>query len=108
MPVLHGNTFSAKSVTETAVNVASNTWIKLPTIAMEGRASVEVLNKGEKILYLSFTNVDSAGNTLAVQFRGAIKTGQFKIFPIQDNLTLYGRSDPNAGGSTRAIITEYK
>lgn len=101
MAVLYGNAFSAKSVTETVVNAASNAWTALPTTAMGGRALVEVYNKGENKLYLSFDN------TVAVQFRAAIAGGEVRIFPVQDNLTLYGRGDPNVG-STRVIVTEYK
>lgn len=97
MPILHGN-FSAKSVTETVIN-ASTTWTALPTTAMSGRALVEVANKGENKLYFSFDN------TAAIQHRFAIASGSFRIFPIQDNLVLYGRSQT---GSTRVIVTEYK
>jgi len=100
MPGLHGNTFSARSVTETAVNVPSNTWTPLPTTAKSGRALVEVVNKGEHSLYLSFDN------TAAIQHRAGIKTGMVRIYPIQDNLILYGKS--GGAGSVRVIVTEYK
>ena len=98
MPNLHGN-FSAKTATETVVNVPANTWTALPTTAASNRNLVEVYNKGENKLYLSFDN------TVTVKFRSAIGGAEFKMFPIQDNLILYGRSQ---GGSTRVIITEYK
>lgn len=101
MAVLHGNSFSARSVTETAVNAKGNAWTALPTTAMTGRGYIEVYNKGEHKLYLSFDN------TAAVQHRSAIGGGEMKGFAIQDNLTLYGRGDPN-GGSVRVIVTEYK
>ncbi len=97
MPILHGN-FSARSVTETVIN-ASTTWTALPTTAMGDRVLIEVANKGENKLYFSFDN------TAAIQHRFAIGSGSFKIFPIQDNLTLYGRAQT---GSTRVIVTEYK
>lgn len=100
MPSLHGNIFSSRSVTETAINVPSNTWTALPTTAMSGRALVEVVNKGEHALYLSFDN------TVVIQNRAGIKTGMIRIYPIQDNLTLYGRS--GGAGSVRVIVTEYK
>lgn len=99
MPALHGNIFSARSVTETVVNVPPNEWVGLPTTAMSGRAQVEVYNKGENKLYLSFDS------TTIIKYRAAIGGGEVRIFPIQDNLTLYGRSQ---GGSTRVIVTEYK
>ena len=97
MPNLHGN-FSARAVTETVVNVTT-TWTALPTTAKSGRALVEAYNKGENKLYFSF---DSDAN---IRHRGAIGSGSFKTFPIQDNLTLYGRAQT---GSTRVIVTEYK
>lgn len=100
MPNTYGN-FSAKSVTETRVVATANAWTALPTTAMGGRALVEVYNKDSKKLYFSFDN--SAG----VKERYAIDGGEFKAFPIQDNVTLYGRGDPNAG-SCRVIVTEYK
>ncbi len=106
MPNLHGN-FSAKTVTETVVNVPGNAWSALPTTAQVGRNYMEVLNKGENKLYLSFDNVDSNGATRAVVDRGAIGGGETRGLPIQDNLTLFGRSDPNVGG-TRVIVTEYR
>lgn len=98
MPILHGN-FSAKSVTETVVNVPGNVWVALPTTAMGGRALVEVHNKGENKMYFSFSD------TATLKERWAIGTGSFKTFPIQDNLTLFGRT---AAGSSKAIVTEYK
>jgi len=98
MPNLHGN-FSAKSVTETVVNVPSNTWTALPTTAKSGRALVEVTNKGEVALYLSYDN------TADIRHRAGIKTGMVRILPIQDNLILYGRA---VSGSVRVVITEYK
>ena len=99
MPTLHGNVFSSKSVTETVMNVPSGSWVALPATAMSGRALVEVHNKGETKLYFSFDN------TISHRDRAAIGSGSFRIFPIQDNLILYGRS--HAGG-TKAIIVEYK
>ena len=99
MPVLHGNIFSAKSVTETVLNVPANAWEALPTTAMSGRAQIEVHNKGETKLYFSFDNSASIRN------RDAIGSGSFRIFPIQDNIILYGRSH---SGGTKAIIREYK
>ena len=98
MPDLHGN-FSAKSVTETVLNVSSNTWTALPTTAKSGRALVEVYNKGEYKLYLSFDN------TADIRHRGAIGSGEMRIYPIQDNITLYARSN---AGSDRVIVTEFK
>lgn len=100
MPSLHGNIFSAKSVTESVVNVPNNTWTLLPTTAKSGRALVEVVNKGEHALYLSFDN------SVSIQSRAGIKTGMIRIYPIQDNLVLYGRS--GGAGSVRVIVTEYK
>jgi len=99
MAVLHGNAFSARSVTETVVNAAGNSWTALPTTAMAGRAYVEVYNKGEHKLYLSFDN------TASIKHRYAIGGGEMRGFAIQSNLTLYGRGH---SGSTRVIVTEYK
>ena len=96
--MLYGN-FSAKTEEETVVNVTTGTWSALPTTALTGRNLVEVYNKGENKLYLSFDN------TATIKDRAAIGGGEFKIFPIQDNLTLYGRSQ---GGGTRVIIVEYR
>ena len=98
MATLYGN-FSAKTVTETVVNVPANAWTALPTTAMTDRVLLEVYNKGENKLYLSF---DSAAT---IKNRAAIGGGEFRIFPVQSNLTLYGRSQ---GGSTRVIISEYR
>ncbi len=98
MPNLHGN-FSAKTAVETVLNVPDNTWTALPTTAMGDRNLVEVFNKGENRLYFSFDS------TTIIKFRSAIGTGEFKMFPIQDNVILYARSH---SGGTRAIITEYK
>ena len=100
MPSLHGNIFSAKSVTETVINAPANAWVALPTTAMSGRALVEVVNKGEHALYLSFDN------SAVIPHRAGIKTGMIRIFPIQDNVILYGRS--GGAGSVRVIVTEYK
>jgi len=99
MPNLHGN-FSAKSVTETVLNVPANAWTALPTTAMSGRALVEVTNKGEHALYLSFDNSTN------IRYRSGIKTGMTRIYPIQDNLILYGKS--GGAGSVRVVVTEYK
>ena len=98
MPILHGN-FSAKSVTESVVLVVGGSWTALPTTAMDGRALIEVHNKGENKMYFSYSS------TATLKQRWAIGTGSFKTFPIQDNVTLFGRT---AGGSSSAIITEYK
>lgn len=98
MANLYGN-FSAKTTIETVINVPANAWVALPTTAMSNRNLVEVYNKGENKLYLSFDN------TTIVKFRSAIGGAEFKMFPIQDNVTLYGRSQ---GGSTRVIVTEYR
>ena len=95
----YGN-FSAKSVTETCLNVPNNTWTALPTTAMSNRNYIRVYNKGEHKLYFSF---DSSA---AVQHRMAIGGGEMLDFPIQDSLTLYGRS--GGTGSVRAIIQEFK
>ena len=95
----YGN-FSAKTVTETMVNCPNNSWAALPTTAMAQRQVVEVYNKGEYKLYLSF---DSSA---AIQHRSAIGSGELRIFPVQDNLTLYGRS--GGAGSVRVIVAEYK
>ncbi|MFA5038041.1 MAG: hypothetical protein WC479_12795 [Candidatus Izemoplasmatales bacterium] len=99
MANLHGN-FSAKTVVETAVNCPNNVWTALPTTALNGRNYMEVYNKGEYKLYLSF---DSSA---AVQHRTALGGGELRGVPVQDNLTLYGRS--GGAGSVRAIITEYR
>lgn len=99
MPNLHGN-FSAKSATETVLNVTPNAWSALPATAMSGRALVEVTNKGEHALYLSFD--DDA----VIKHRSGIKTGMTRIYPIQADLILYGRS--GGAGSVRVVITEYK
>lgn len=100
MPIKYGN-FSARTVQETRVTAAATAWTALPTSALKGRALVEVYNKDNKKLYLSFDN--SAG----VKERYALDTGESKAFPIQDTVTLYGRGDPNVG-SCRVIVTEYK
>lgn len=98
MAGVYGN-FSAKTTAETVVEVTTPTWSALPTTALTGRNLVEVYNKGENKLYLSFDN------TATLKQRAAIGGGEFKIFPIQDNVTLYGRSQ---GGGTRVIVTEYR
>ena len=99
MANIYGN-FSAKTVTETCLNVPNNAWTALPTTAMSNRNYVRVYNKGEHKLYFSF---DSSA---AVQHRMAIGGGEMLDFPIQDSLTLYGRS--GGTGSVRAIIQEFK
>lgn len=98
MASLHGN-FSAKTVTETVVEVTTGAWTALPTTAQVGRNLLEVYNKGENKMYLSFDN------TATIKNRAAIGGGELRIFPVQDNLTLYGRSQ---GGGTRVIVTEYR
>lgn len=98
MPNLHGN-FSAKTATETVLNVPANAWVALPTTTADSRMLVEVYNKGENKLYTSFDN------TVSIKDRSAIGGAEFKMFPIQSNLTLFGRSQ---GGSTKVIVTEYK
>ena len=98
MAQYYGN-FSAKTAQETVVEVQTGGWSALPTTALEARNLVEVYNKGENKLYLSFDN------TAIIKYRAAIGGGETKIFPIQDNLTLYGRSQ---GGGTRVIVTEYR
>ena len=99
MSQLYGN-FSAKTVAETVINCPNNTWTALPTTALAGRQYVEIYNKGEYKLYISF---DSSA---AVQYRTAIGGGELRGIPIQDNLTLYGRS--GGTGSVRVIVTEFK
>ena len=98
MPAQYGN-FSAKTVTETVVGVGTGAWTALPTTAQAGRTLLEVYNKGENKLYLSFDN------TTIIKYRAAIGGGEVRIFPVQDNVTLYGRSQ---GGGTRVIVTEYR
>ena len=98
MAQLYGN-FSAKTVTETVVEVIPGSWTALPTTALIGRQVLEVWNKGENKVYLSF---DSAAT---LKQRIAIGSGEVRIFPIQDNLVLYGRSQ---GGGSRTIIVEYR
>ena len=94
----HGN-FSAKTVTETMLDIPSTTWTALPTTAQTGRQVIEVYNKGTNKLYFSF---DSSAT---YKQRAAIGRGEFRIFPIQDNVTLYGRPQ---GGGTRVVVTEYR
>ena len=91
--------FSAKTVTETVVEVIPGAWTALPTTAQTGRNLLEVYNKGENKLYLSFDNAAT------LKQRVAIGGAEFRIFPIQDNLTLYGRSQ---GGGTRVLVVEYR
>lgn len=98
MANLNGN-FSAKTVTETVVECVASAWTALPTTAMTGRNLLEVYNKGENKLYLSFDN------TATIKQRAAIGTGELRIFPVQDNLTLYGRTHSGGG---RIIVTEYR
>ena len=98
MALNFGN-FSAKTVVETKVDVATGSWTALPTTALSGRNLVEVYNKGENKLYLSFDN------TATLKNRAAIGGGEIRIFPIQDNLILYGQPQ---GGGTRVIVTEYR
>ncbi len=94
----YGN-FSAKTAAETVVSVGTAGWTALPTTALAGRHLVEVYNKGENKLYFSFDN------TAIIKRRSAIGGSEFKIFPIQDNLTLYGRGQ---AGGTRVIVKEYR
>ncbi|KKK65180.1 hypothetical protein LCGC14_2976740 [marine sediment metagenome] len=98
MAQYYGN-FSAKTVAETVVGVTTGAWTSLPTTALAGRHLVEVYNKGENKLYLSFDN------TAVIKHRAAIGSGETRIFPIQDNLTLYGRSQ---SGGNRVIVTEFR
>ena len=98
MAGVYGN-FSAKTVTETKVDCVTSSWTALPTTALAGRNLVEVYNKGENKLYLSFDN------TAIIKYRAAIGGGEMRIFPVQDNLTIYGQSQ---GGGTRVIVTEYR
>ena len=98
MAAQYGN-FSAKTVTETVVGVGTGAWTALPTTAQAGRTLLEVYIKGENKLYLSFDN------TTIIKYRAAIGGGEVRIFPVQENVTLYGRSQ---GGGTRVIVTEYR
>ena len=98
MAQLYGN-FSAKTVTETTVNINTSAWTALPTTAQTGRNLIEVFNRGENALYLS-TN-----SSASVKEVFAIGGGDFKAFPLQDNVTLYGRSRT---GGTRVIMWEYR
>ena len=83
MAHLYGN-FSAKTITETVVEVTTGAWVALPTTALTGRELVEVYNKGENKLYLSFSS------TATLKQRAAIGGTEFKIFPIQDKLRFMG------------------
>ena len=94
---MYGN-FSAKSVTETKVDVTAS-WTALPTTAKSGRALLEVYNKDENKIYVSFDN------TASIKERSAIGSSEVRIYPIQDNLTLYARTQT---GGARVIVTEYK
>ena len=100
MANLYGN-FSAKTVVETKVDIVQGTWTALPTTALAGRQLVEVYIKAptQRKVYFSFDNAETLKN------RAAIGGGEFRIFPIQDNLTLYAQSH---GGSARLIVTEYR
>jgi hypothetical protein len=99
MPINYGN-FSAKTVAEECLNVPASAWTALPTTTLNGRYLLEVYNKGENKLYISFDNT-----VVSVKYREALGSGEMRIFPIQDNLTLYGQS---TGGSNRVIVREYK
>lgn len=98
MAQYYGN-FSAKTVTETCLNVPSS-WTALPTTVQEGRQYLRVYNKGENKLYLSFDNT-----VASIKYRIAIGSGEMMDFPIQDNLILYGYS---TGGSNRVIVQEFR
>ncbi|MCH7761151.1 hypothetical protein IIA15_07115 [candidate division TA06 bacterium] len=98
MANLYGN-FSAKTATETVLNVPANTWTALPATAATGRALVEVFNKGENKIYFSYDS------TAIIKHRAAIGSGEMRIFPIQDSLVLFGRAQ---SGSSRVIVTEYR
>lgn len=98
MSLNYGN-FSAKTVQENNVSVVSNSWTALPTTALSGRQYVEVYNKSPYKIYFSFDS------TAPVKYRAAIAGGELRGFPIQDNLTLYARSQ---GGGARVIVTEYR
>ena len=94
----YGN-FSAKTVQETKVDVGTGAWTALPTTALAGRNLVEVFNRGENDLYLSFSDASSIREVVA------IARNTTKIYPIQDNITLYGRGRQ---GGVRVIVTEYR
>jgi len=98
MANLYGN-FSAKTATESVLNVPANTWTLLPATAATGRVLVEVNNKGENKIYFSFDN------TAIIKNRFAIGSGETRIFPIQDTLLLYARAH---SGSSRVIVIEYR
>jgi len=89
---------TARNVTQTSVD-ATMTWTALPTTAMTGRQWVEIYNRGTRKLLISVN--DSSANVRLVK---AIAAGDYKIEPLGDSLTLYGRT---LTGSTRIIVTEY-
>src|SRR3990167_5406924 len=98
MAQYYGN-FSAKTVQETKVDVGTGSWTALPTTALAGRGMIEVFNRAENTLYLSFSS------TTAVKDAMAIGPGDSKAFPVQDNLTLYGRGRQ---GGCRVVVFEYR
>ncbi len=98
MPQTYGN-FSAKTVQETKVDVGTGAWVALPITALAGRNLIEVFNRGENDLYLTFDN------TKPVKECQAIARNTQKGFPVQANLTLFGRGRQ---GGVRVIVTEYQ
>ena len=94
----YGN-FSAKTVQETKVDVGTGAWVALPTTALAGRNLIEVFNRGENDLYLTFDNTKPVKECIA------IARNTTRAFPVQDNLTLFGRGRQ---GGNRVVVTEYK
>lgn len=93
----YGNNI-ARNVTQGVVDV-STSWTAIPTTAMTGRQWVEIYNRSNKKVFLSVN--DSSAN---VRYVKAINGADFKIEPIGDSLTLYGRT---AAGTARIVVTEY-
>ena len=102
----YGN-FSAKTVTHTCMNIPNNAWTAVPTTAMEHRQLLEVYVKDENKVYWTFAESATLAALVSYKEREALGGGEVRIFPVQDNLTLYLKSNPNTG-SSKVVITEYK
>lgn len=114
--MLHGSPH-AKFASQAAVTVTTAGWtaLQVGSTPIEGRLWVELQVRGRSALALAYANMNASGTftapTDSIRSVKIIPAVSFKVEPLGDSVTLYGRVVPKAGStqtSLKVIVTEYR
>src|SRR3990167_8765679 len=107
----------AKFATQAAVNVNTTAWtaLQVGSTPLDQRLWIELQVRGRSALALAYANKNASGtfNTPTDSIRNTkiIPAASFKVEPLADAVTLYGRVVPKAGStqtSVKVVVTEYR